>query len=95
MECTQDLHHQQQLEQQEQEEIAKKFIVKQLFPAYCDYIAHRIKEALNQYDERDILVGAGAIRFDLDGNGSFVSTKKTLTVVDKNGKQYRVTVEEA
>jgi hypothetical protein len=30
----------------------------------------------------------------LNAEGSFASTKKTIMVEDRNGKQYRVTVEE-
>jgi hypothetical protein len=81
------LHHQQQLEQQEQEQVYK--------PAYCDKIAITIKEALNASDSDGIIMGCGKVRFDLHPeDGYLVSTKKKLTVVDKNGKLYQVTVEE-
>lgn len=64
--------------------------------AYCDYIAKVISTALKldsvKFDSYVYTVGK--TRWDLDENGSFVSTKKTLSVVDKNGKIYRVTVEE-
>ena len=81
------LHHQQQLEQQEQEQVYK--------PAYCDKIAASIKEALNASDPDGIIMGCGKVRFDLHPeDGYLVSTKKTLTVVDKNGKLYEVIVKE-
>jgi hypothetical protein len=83
---TQDLHHQQQLDQQEQEA--------SLHLAYCDYIAHRIKETMNAFDPQGIIQGAGSIKWDLGANGNFVSTKKHLFVVDRNRKTYKVTVEE-
>ena len=81
------LHHQQQLEQQEQEETYK--------PAYCDKIAAMINHALNTSDPDGIIMGCGKVRFDLHPeDGYLISTKKKLTVVDKNGKLYQVTVEE-
>jgi hypothetical protein len=81
------LHHQQQLEQQEQEETFK--------PAYCDKIAAMINHALNTSDPDGIIMGCGKVRFDLHPeDGYLISTKKKLTVVDKNGKLYQVTVEE-
>jgi hypothetical protein len=36
----------------------------------------------------------GKIQWDLGEKGEFLSTKKTMTVVDRNGKCYRVIVEE-
>jgi len=36
----------------------------------------------------------GKVRWDLSDDGQFLSTKKTMSVVDRNGKMYRVTVEE-
>jgi hypothetical protein len=81
------LHYQQQLEQREQEESLK--------PAYCDKIAVLIKDALNTSDPDGIIMGCGKVRFDLHPEyGYLISTKKKLTVVDKNGKIYEVTVEE-
>jgi hypothetical protein len=85
------LHHQQQLEQQEQE----FWNVREVKPAYCDKIAVTIKDALNASDPNGIIMGCGKVRFDLHPeDGYLVSTKKKLTVVDKNGKLYQVTVEE-
>lgn len=64
--------------------------------AYCDYIADRIKRGLT--DDSKIagsLIGnVGKINYDLTETGAFNSTKKTIGVVDANGKFYRVTVEE-
>jgi hypothetical protein len=64
--------------------------------AYCDYIADRIKTALKEdANKAGSLVGnIGKINYDLTETGSFKSTKKTMGVVDVNGKMYRVTVEE-
>lgn len=65
--------------------------------AYCDYIADRIRQRI----KGDILLGddymstVGSVQWDLHPEeGYFVSTKKTLMVTDKNGKEYRITVEE-
>lgn len=65
--------------------------------AYCDYIAHRIKEAL----EADVLRGDDKIAL-VEGvawhlhplDGYMLSTKKTIKVTDGNFKRYKVTVEE-
>lgn len=84
------LHHQQQLEQQEQEECK----VYRLHLAYCDYIADRIKQAMNGHDPEGIIVGAGSIKWDFGLKGELLSTKKHLFVIDKNRKTYKVTVEE-
>ena len=87
------LHHQQQLEQQEQE--LAPWDHPNVRPAYCDKIAASIKEALNASDPDGIIMGCGKVRFDLHPeDGYLVSTKKTMTVVDKNGKLYEVTVKE-
>lgn len=60
--------------------------------AYCDLIAHLIKKYLNA-DENNIKVEK--ISWDLHPeHGYFISPKKTLDVVDFNGKQYKITVEE-
>ena len=64
--------------------------------AYCDYIADRIKRGLTA-DSTTVgtLIGnVGKINYDLTKEGAFNSTKKTISVVDTNGKMYRVTVEE-
>ena len=89
MECTQDLHHQQQLEQQEQEEL-KVYYLK---PAYCAKIAKVIKDAM-AVENDGIIQGCTSIKLDLDEDGVFLSTKKTMWIVDKNGKHYKITVEE-
>jgi hypothetical protein len=65
--------------------------------AYCDYIAKVINESLKK---DSAMIGAsyvdsvGKINYDLGPKGEFMSTKKTMSVIDKNGKSYRVTVEE-
>jgi hypothetical protein len=65
-------------------------------PAYCDYIAHTIQRDLKFQDARDreMLSSVGVVKYDLDKNGSFVSTKKTIRVEDIYGKVYQITVEE-
>lgn len=63
--------------------------------AYCDYIAHTIVGNLKANDTQKLLSSVGRPEYDLNAEGSFVSTKKTIMVEDRNGKKYRVTVEEA
>lgn len=64
--------------------------------SYCDYIAHTIQRDLKFQDSRDqeLLSSVGTVNYDLDKNGVFLSTKKTIRVEDIYGKVYRVTVEE-
>lgn len=83
--------HQQQLEQQQQ--LEEQLKVYQIKPAYCDFIARKIKQAINMPDN-DIIAGCGSVKFDLDEDGALRSTMKTLFVADRNGKQYKITVEE-
>jgi len=76
-------------------------IVKQFFEtlpkvrlAYCDYIAHIIQGHLKVNDREKMLSSIGMIKSDNDPSGSFASTKKTIMVEDRNGKQYKITIEE-
>ena len=63
---------------------------------YCDYIADRIMWALKAYQPLRIVIhSVGHVQFDLTPDGAFLSTKKTLEVVDVNNKRYKITVEEA
>lgn len=64
--------------------------------AYCDYIAKVISDSLKRDSTKfdSYVDSVGKTRWDLDESGAFASTKKTMTVVDKNGKMYRVIVEE-
>ena len=59
--------------------------------AYCDHIAATIQENLNEgYDYT-----AGPVYWDLHPTeGYMLSTKKTLSCVDSNGRKYMITVEE-
>ena len=60
--------------------------------AYCDRIVKDIQKAL----KGGWLDQVGAVIYDLhETEGYMISTKKTLYVSDKNGKRYRITVEEA
>lgn len=64
---------------------------------YCDFIADRIKKALmaSMMDRMEPvqIEGVGKIQWDLDENGAFRSTKKTINL-EINGVGYKVTVEE-
>lgn len=63
--------------------------------AYCDRIASIIKDALNAPDPYGLIDKAGKINMDLHPTkGYFLSTKKTISVTDRNGKAYMVTIEE-
>jgi hypothetical protein len=64
--------------------------------SYCDYIAHLIYTFLREVDDSHemMLTDIESIEYDLSGDGSFLSTKKTIDVTDVAGKKYRITVEE-
>lgn len=61
--------------------------------AYCDYIAYIIRENLMQLDERKLLDAIGRVQFDF-GTGDEFTTTKSIDVLDMQGKQYRITVQE-
>lgn len=62
--------------------------------AYCDYIAFLIRENLLNLDKRNLIDEVGRVQFDLGSNDEFNSTLKTIDVLDMNGKQYRITIQE-
>lgn len=62
--------------------------------AYCDYIAHVIQKNLLSVDTENLLNEVGKIQFHLGENEEFVSTMKTIDVLDMQGKAYRITVQE-
>jgi hypothetical protein len=47
-----------------------------------------------QFDQENLLDKIGRIRLDLDSEGVFQTTVKTIDIVDMQGKAYRVTVQE-
>jgi hypothetical protein len=64
------------------------------YVAYCDYIAHTIVGNLKANDTERLLSSVSRPQYDLTQSGAFASTKKTIDVEDRNGRKYRVTVEE-
>ena len=62
--------------------------------AYCDYIADRIIRLLRAQHPSGLIQSVGHMQFDLTPEGEFLSTKKTIEVVDSNNKRYRIIVEE-
>lgn len=63
---------------------------------FCDYIAFLISTDLKYFDSKQekLLASVGVINGDFDKNGKFLSTKKTINVEDRYGKNYRITIEE-
>jgi hypothetical protein len=61
--------------------------------AYCDYIAHLIKKNLLINDHEKLLDEVGNIQFNFGPEGEF-NTTKTIDVLDMQGKQYRITIQE-
>jgi|GEM_PF-852988 len=73
--------------------------VRPVFPAYCDFIADRIHRALQSSvataEHGALLTATTRVRSDLHPQGGYLlTTKKTILVADRNGRAYRVTVEE-
>lgn len=65
------------------------------FPlVYCDFISDRIRRGLQTDDAKAFVAHVGPVKSDLTPDGAFRSCNKTLTVTDKNGRRYRVSVEE-
>ena len=64
---------------------------------YCDYMAKEINDSLKKdaHVYGSFVDSVGKVQWDLGPKGEFLSTKKTMTVVDRNGKSYRVTIERA
>ena len=62
--------------------------------SYCDYIANIVQKSLMQFDQENLLDKVGRIKLDLDFDGVFNSTVKTIDIVDMQGKAYRVTIQE-
>lgn len=70
-------------------------MIKQSFKlSYCDYIANIVQKSLMQFDQENLLDKVGRIKLDLDFDGVFNSTVKTIDIVDMQGKAYRVTIQE-
>jgi hypothetical protein len=68
--------------------------MKQPTLAYCDYIAFLIRENLMDLDKNYLLDEIGRVQFDIGINDKFCSTTKTIDVLDMQGKQYRITIQE-
>lgn len=64
--------------------------------AYCDYIAEQCRQGIkNELAGRNLIRDCSFVKFDLHPTeGYMLSTTKTLTVTDVNGKMYKVIVEE-
>lgn len=65
--------------------------------AYCDYIAQQVKDylGLDVVHKYSYVKSVGSVKMDLHPEeGYFMSTKKTIEVVDINDKKYKITVEE-
>lgn len=63
-----------------------------MYLAYCDMIAYLVKERLGEITN-GFITGLD-VKMDLAEEGYMVSTTKFVTAVDRNGKKYKITVEE-
>ena len=78
-----DWEHQQQLEEQQQYES---------LPAYCDYLAHVCRKALNHPDPEGIVMGVSGVKHHCVDD-KLVSFTKRINVIDFQGRHYKITVE--
>jgi len=62
--------------------------------AYCDYLAFLIRENLMALDKRNLIDEVGKVQYDLGWDSELQSTAKTIDVLDMQGKQYRITIQE-
>lgn len=63
--------------------------------AYCDYIAHVISRSFLNDKIENMIESVERTQWDLHPTGGYmVSTKKTIAMVDKFGKRYKITIEE-
>ena len=79
--------------------ITKNMVIRKIgvnMLAYCDYMAKVIHDSLKKDSHvyGSFVDSVGKVNWDLGKNGEFLTTKKTMTVVDRNGKNYRIIVEE-
>ena len=61
---------------------------------YCDYIAFTIRENLINIDKRGLIDEVGRVQYDLGIDGDKESSLTTIDVLDMQGKQYRITIQE-
>lgn len=66
------------------------------FPlVYADFIADRIRKALQAPESREYIARCSSVQHDLHPTkGYMLSLNKSLIVTDNNGRKYRVTVRE-
>jgi hypothetical protein len=62
--------------------------------AYCDYLAFLIRENLMALDKRNLIDEVGKVQYDLGWDSELKTTLKTIDVLDMQGKQYRITIQE-
>ncbi len=62
--------------------------------AYCDYIAHLIQKNLLSVDTEKMLNEVGKIQLHIGEHDEFVSTMKTIDVLEMQVKAYRITIQE-
>jgi hypothetical protein len=62
--------------------------------SYCDYIAHLTASHLLEQDVDNLLLAVGPVKFDLNDDGSYKSSKKEVRVMDMQKQVYKITIEE-
>jgi hypothetical protein len=62
--------------------------------SYCDYIAHLTASHLLEQDVDNLLLTVGPVKFDLNDDGSYRSSKKEVRVMDMQQQIYKITIEE-
>jgi hypothetical protein len=62
---------------------------------YCDYIADTISKTLvdDSANDSTLILDSTKPKMDLNGEGHYLSSKRTIKVMDTNGQSYKVTIE--
>lgn len=62
---------------------------------YCDYIANTISKTLvdDSANDSTLILDSTKPKMDLNSEGHYLSSKRTIKVMDTNGQTYKVTIE--
>ena len=62
---------------------------------YCDYIANTISKSIvsDSTNDSTYILDSTNPKMDLNGEGHYLSSKRTIKVLDTYGQTYKVTIE--
>jgi len=59
---------------------------------YCDFVAHKIRNLFAE-GTNEIVHDVSRVKLDLHNEGYYLSSKKTIDIIDCNQRRMRVTIE--